>query len=320
MTDNKSPPYRAEFTADIIRLVNEGAAPWQKPWDAGEFGRTPYNPTTMKPYRGGNTLSLMITGMRRGYADPRYCTYKQAQEQGWQVRKGEKATHIEFWDIQPGKKREEDDEDKLRMIHRVYSVFNAQQIEGIPALVIEPRKPFEIIEAGESILKNSGADIRHGGAHAFYRPSGDYIQMPPKDCFTSEPKYYQTALHELTHWTGAKHRLDRLVLNAPFGSPEYAKEEIRADLGSLFLSAETGIPYDPTDQAGYIQHWVKVLEGDINEIFRAASDAGKAADYILAFDKTRAKPQDIELLGNSDELPVTHAARLAESRPVYRTR
>ena len=95
---DKPPPrdYRAEVTADIIHMLEEGTAPWQKPWEAGELGRSPFNPTTNKPYRGGNVLGLMISGMRRGYTDPRWCTYKQAADNGWQVRKGEKATAIEF--------------------------------------------------------------------------------------------------------------------------------------------------------------------------------------------------------------------------------
>jgi antirestriction protein ArdC len=298
MNPNDKPPprdYRAEVTADIIRMLEEGTAPWQKPWDAGELGRTPYNPTTNKPYRGGNVLGLMISGIRKGYTDPRWCTYKQAADHGWQVRKGEKATAIEFWEIGPGKDDDgESDADKprSRMIHRVYSVFNAQQIDGIPPLVIELRKPFEAIEAGEKMLADSGADIRHGGAKAYYSLSTDHIQMPPRECFTDEPRYYATALHELAHWTGARHRLNRLTDDQPFGSPEYAKEEIRADLSSLFLSAELGIPYDPKDQASYIQSWIKVLKNDKNEVFRAAADASRACDYLHSLENGKVKTDD----------------------------
>jgi len=287
-TKDKSPPrdYRAEVTEDIIRMLEAGTAPWQKPWEAGEFGRTPYNPTTDKPYRGGNVLGLMIASMRKGYTDPRFCTFKQALDNDWHVRKGEKATRIEFWEVKPGKRDSDapDDEKRGHMIHRVYSVFNAQQIDGIPALVIEERKPFEIIEAAEALLKNSGAEIKHGGARAYYSPSTDHIQMPPRECFADEPGYYQTALHELTHWTGAKHRLDR-DLSHPFGTEGYAREEIRADLSSLYLSAETGIPYDPANQAAYIHNWIQVLKNDKNEVFRAASDASKACDYLQSLEK-----------------------------------
>jgi antirestriction protein ArdC len=291
---DKPPPrdYRAEVTADIIKMLEEGTAPWQKPWEAGELGRSPYNPTTSKPYRGGNVLGLMIAALRKGYTDPRWCTYKQAADNGWQVRKGEKSTAIEFWEIGRGKDDEgESDADKPRswMIHRVYSVFNAQQIDGIPPLHVEPRRAFELIEAGENMLQNSGAEIRHGGAKAYYSPGTDHIQLPPKECFTDEPRYYSTALHELAHWTGAKHRLNRLTDHQPFGSPEYAKEEIRADLSSLFLAAELGIPFDPKDQAAYIQSWIKVLKNDKNEVFRAAADASKACDYLHSLENGKVK-------------------------------
>ncbi len=315
MNQNEKPPprdHRAEVTADIIKMLQEGTAPWQKPWQAGEAGRMPFNPTTGKPYHGGNVLGLMIASMRKGYTDPRFCTYKQAMEKGWQVRKGEKATQIEFWEAKPGSKAEDagDDEKRSRLIHRVYSVFNAQQIDGMPALVIEPRRPFEVIESGEKMLTDSGADIRHGGAKAYYSPKADHIQMPPKECFTDEPHYYSTALHELAHWTGAKHRLNRLTDDQPFGSPAYAKEEIRADLSSLFLAAELGIPYDPKDQAAYIQNWIKVLKDDKNEVFRAASDASKICDYLHSLENGKLKAEE----------PGTHAERISSEMQARQAR
>lgn len=208
------------MTDQVVALLESGTAPWQQPW-TGESGGRPANPTTGKEYRGGNVLSLMISSMVRGYTDPRFCTFKQALDQGWCVRKGEKGTRIEFWEPKPGNKAEgaSEDEQKSRLIHRVYTVLNAQQIEGIPSLHVEPRKPFEVIEAAEAVLKASGADIPHGGAKAYYSPRGDYIQMPAKDCFVDEAHYYSTALHELAHWTGAKNRLDRTSEKGAFGSP-----------------------------------------------------------------------------------------------------
>jgi antirestriction protein ArdC len=157
-SQDKPPP--RDFRADIIRMLEEGTTPWQRPWEAGEFGRTPFNPTTGKSYRGGNILSLMVASMRKGYTDPRFCTYKQAAEKGWQVRKGEKGTQIEFWEAKPGSKEDDaaDDEKRNRLIHRVYTVFNAEQIDGIRPLAIEPRKPFEAIEAGETMLE----ELRRG--------------------------------------------------------------------------------------------------------------------------------------------------------------
>jgi antirestriction protein ArdC len=213
---DKPPPrdHRQEVTNDIIKLLESGAAPWQKPWESGS--RMPMNPTTGKVYRGGNVLALMIAGMRKGFSDPRWLTYKQAADHEWQVRKGEKGTQIEFWEVGRVKEDEgESDADKprSRMIHRVYIVFNAEQIDGIPPIVIEPRKQFEVIEAGEHILANSGADIRHGGDKAFYSRRSDHVQLPNKEDFVDAPAYYGTACHELAHWSGHP-----AWLNRPTGS------------------------------------------------------------------------------------------------------
>jgi antirestriction protein ArdC len=122
--DNKSPPrdHRLEVTNDVIRLMEENQAPWQKPWDAGTMGHIPFNPTTGKAYRGGNIIGLLVTSLRRGYTDPRFCTYRQAQEKGWQVRKGEKGTAVEFWEIKPYAKAapdSDDEQERARMIHSV---------------------------------------------------------------------------------------------------------------------------------------------------------------------------------------------------------
>lgn len=282
---DKPPPrdYRQEVTNDIIRLLESGSAPWQKPWEGGSI--MPMNPTTGKAYRGGNVLALMISGMRKGYGDPRWMTYKQASDKDWQVRKGEKGTQIEFWEAKTGSQDEgeADEQQRSRLIHRVYTVFNAQQIDGIPPIVIEPLKPFEIIEAGEHILAGCGADIRHGGDRAYYNRRTDHVQLPPKECFTDAPGYYGTACHELAHWSGHPSRLNRPTLTESyrFGDQQYAKEELVADLASCFMAAEKGIPYNPAQTAAYVGSWVKALKDDKNEIFRAASAASKAADYVL---------------------------------------
>ena len=299
MNPNDKPPprdYRQEVTNDILRMLEEGTAPWQKPWESGDAGRMPYNPTTNKPYRGGNVLSLMISGMRRGYGDPRWMTYRQAAEKGWQVRKGEKSSQIEFWEAKPGSKEEDaaDEEKRGRLIHRVYSVFNAEQIDGIPALVIAKREPWEVCETGERIITRSGADIRYGGGRAFYRKDTDHIQLPPRDCFSDAPGFYGTAVHELIHWTGGEKRLKRptLIESKSFGDDSYAKEELRAEIGSMMLAAEQGIPHDPSQHAAYVASWIKNLKDDKNEIFRAAADASKACDFLL--EKERSKSEEVE--------------------------
>lgn len=311
MTDNKSPPrdHRQEVTNDIIRLLEEGTAPWQKPWKEGGTGRLPMNPTSGKPYRGGNVLCLMIQGMRRGYGDNRWMTYKQAQDRDWQVRKGEKGTQIEFWETGRAKEDEgESDADKprSRLIHRIYTVFNAQQIDGVPAIEIKPYEAWEACEAGERILANSGADIVHTGERAYYNRGTDRICLPPKELFADAPGYYGTACHELTHWTGHAKRLNRETLNKSRGiSPadeHYAREELIAEIGSMMLAAERGIPHDPSQHAAYVDSWLKALRKDKNEIFRAASAASKATDYLLDLDRGKSErpgPTDRAVAANA---------------------
>jgi antirestriction protein ArdC len=289
--NDKPPPrdYRQEVTDDIIRLLEAGTAPWQKPWEEVAGGGLPYNPTTNKPYRGGNIIALMISEMRHGYTDPRWMTYKQAADKGWQVRKGEKSTRIEFWEAKPGDENGQDDERPSRLIHRVYSVFNAQQIDVIPHIVTNPREPWEVCEAGERIMKDSGADIRYGGNRAYYRHDTDHVQLPPREVFKDAPGFYGTATHELIHWTGGEKRLNRESLTTSKGfnahDEQYAREELIAEIGSMMLGAETGIPHDPSQHAAYVQSWIEALKNDKNEIFRAASAASKACDFIL--DKNR---------------------------------
>jgi antirestriction protein ArdC len=300
--------FRQEVTDRIIDMLETGVAPWQKPWNPADASLDmPLNPTTGKTYRGGNAIHLMATGLSRGYGDPRWMTYRQAAGLAWQVRKGEKGTQIEFWELKAARREARSEPiradrdghqaaDELdarrgnRLIHRVYSVFNAKQIEGIPQWTPKQRTVFEVDEVAEQILKNSGATIRHDQVdRAFYNRPADSIHLPPKHAFKDAPGYYGTALHELAHWTGHPSRLDRATLNETyrFGDGSYAKEELRAELASVFLAAERGIPHDPEQHAAYVSSWINVLKQDKNEIFRAAHDASRAADFLLALERDR---------------------------------
>jgi antirestriction protein ArdC len=297
--------HRQEVTDSIVKMLEEGVAPWQKPWESAGM---PFNPTTDRAYRGGNAIHLMAIGLSRGYEDPRWMTYKQAAENGCQVRKGEKGTQIEFWEVKTmaeeknGEPTKEDGgaaakENQRRFIHRVYTVFNAKQIDGMPAL--ERRRPteFEVANSGERILANSGAKIMHDQRDsAFYRPSTDSIHLPPKDAFKDAPGYYGTALHELAHWTGHPSRLNRPTLNQSyrFGDLNYAKEELRAELASVFLAAEVGVPHDPANHAAYVGSWIKALKEDKNEIFRAAHDASAATDFVLTLEREVSRAEALE--------------------------
>jgi antirestriction protein ArdC len=297
--------YRQEVTNQIIEMLEKGTAPWQKAWEASSAA-IPFNPTSERNYRGGNALHLMATAARKGFIDPRWLTYRQAQENGWQVRQGEKGTQIEYWqfdDRGAGSRNgptqtEPDSPDqpgathhRNAPIHRVYTVFNAQQMDGIPAHQPRQRNEWEVAQTGEQILANSGASIAHDQAdRAFYSRSQDAIHLPPKDAFRSAPDYYGTALHELAHWTGHPTRLNRQTLNESyrFGDPNYAKEELRAELTSVFLAAERGIPHNPEQHAAYVGSWINALKNDKHEIFRAAKDANTAADYILGLERSKA--------------------------------
>jgi antirestriction protein ArdC len=290
--------HRQEVTDSIVKLLEEGLAPWQKPWQGVGL---PVNPTTEKAYRGGNAVHLLATAVSRAYDDPRWMTYKQAAQNDWQVKKGEKGTHIEFWEVkgkadgkEPPDERngDADEEPDRRFIHRIYTVFNAKQIDGIPPHNAKDRTSFEAVDTGDQILANSGAQINHDQAdRGFYNRASDTIHLTPKEAFNDAPGYYGTALHELAHWTGHPSRLNRSTLNESyrFGDPAYAKEELRAELASLFIAAETGIPHDPSNHAAYVGSWIDALREDKNEIFRAAHDASASADLILSLDQERAK-------------------------------
>lgn len=300
--------FRQEVTDGIIRMLESGVTPWQKPWEPGATALgLPMNPTSGRSYRGGNAIHLIATALKKGYQDPRWMTYKQASEAGWQVRGGEKGTQIEFWDVKSGSgrpdaKRSDDrsaaderingsnDPNVPRLIHKIYTVFNGQQIDRIPPHSPKEHTPFEVVAAGEQILTNSGARIAHDQADsAFYNRAQDSIHLPPKDAFKDPAGYYGTALHELAHWTGHPSRLNRPTLNESyrFGDVNYAMEELRAELASVFLAAERGIPHNPERHAAYVGSWINALRKDKNEIFRAAHDASAATDFLVSLERDR---------------------------------
>lgn len=276
---HKQTDFRQEVTNQVIEMIEARTAPWIRPWQTGEIAAA-FNPTTNNPYRGGNVMVLMCASLRKGYTDPRWMTYRQAAERGWQVRKGEKASRIEFFKEEL-KEDEETGNKKWRAVARHYPVFNAQQIDGLPKLELPKKEEWEAIKSGERIIKKSGAVIKYGGDRAYYHTVLDYIQLPDREDFYNAAMFYSTACHELAHWTGHRSRLNRAFVGYDRHTEEYAREELVAELTSLFLSAETGLPYDPSQHAAYIKSWLRALKKDKNELFRAASSASKATDYLL---------------------------------------
>jgi len=242
-TENKTRKSIAEeFAGRIVEELKAGTAPWQKPWKAGER-ILPFNPSTGTIYRGVNTVMLA----RHGYADPRWMTMRQANEQEWRIKKGSKAQQVVFWqwtDRQPvldgsgqpvlkdGQEVKETVQLERPRLH-IYSVFHASQMQTRDGEDIPPYEPQELawdpIERGEAILRNSGASISHDQRdRAFYRLDTDEIHLPPREHFPDTGNYYSTALHELGHWTGNTERLNRAF--GPHGSEQYAKEELRAEI------------------------------------------------------------------------------------------
>jgi antirestriction protein ArdC len=221
-----------------------------------------------------------------GYSMPLWASFKQWQELGATVKKGEKGTMIVFYSpIQKDSVNPESGDLEKSIYHclKSYYVFNACQVEGIDfEMPAAPEKQFNPIPALEDRLIKTGANIKHGSNSAFYRPSEDSIHLPNKTDFKSESDYYATALHELTHWSGAKHRLDR-TKGKRFADSAYAFEELVAELGAAFLCQDYSIAGD-LRHADYIGSWLKCLKADNKAIFNAAALAQKAANYINELD------------------------------------
>jgi len=266
-------------TNSIIAQLQSGVAPWVKPWKAD--GTADRNLVSKKTYRGINRLLLGMSAIAGGFDRPEWATYKQFAESGAQVNKGEKATHIVFFKPIAGKENADTGiTDAGFCVIRGYAVFNAAQT-NLPASVIDlPAIDFNPNPACDAFIKGTGAQINHGGDAAFFMPSQDRIQLPNAATFDTAGAYYATAFHELTHWTGSKPRLDR-TLSGRFGNPQYAFEELVAELGAAFLCSDHSISGD-LRHAGYIGNWLKACRDDNKAIFKAAALAQKAADYLHA--------------------------------------
>ena len=272
----------------------------------------PRNATTHRRYHGINVLMLGLSPFAWSTGDNRWCSYKQAAERGWQVRKGERGTVVFFFKrlaVKDGAATGElvsggTAEDRFISMLRAYTVFHASQIDGIPAMA--PPETLEVSwrrpKAVETIIANSGATVRVGGGQAFYSPCSDHIQIPPHETFASPEGYAATMLHELGHWTGAEHRLNR-DMTARFGTPAYAAEELRVEIASAMMCAELGLPSDVPNHAGYLQSWLRKLKEDKREIFRAAAAAQRIADYCLAFHPDYAGGEAGQLIADDMETP-----------------
>ena len=277
-----------ELTDRIVAALEAGVAPWRRPWDPNVCGGSnmPANVATGHRYRGVNLFVLGMSPLAFASGDPRWCSYRQAAARGWQVRRGEKATPVYFYKPVEIEDKTADDGREARRIPmlRMFSVFHASQIDGVPALTLSTATKTvpERIQDVEVIIEASGVPVRVAGNRAFYSAPLDVIQMPPDGAFRGPEERAVVVLHELAHASGHPTRLNR-DLSGGFGSVLYAKEELRAELTSVAVGSMIGLPCDIPNHASYLQSWIAVLKQDRREIFHAAAEAQRMADYILGF-------------------------------------
>ena len=266
------------ITDQILELMEKHGTDWNKPWKAtgSKQPSMPWSIGSGDNYKGINTLLLWSAG----YSDQRWGTYKAWQAKGAQVRKGEKSTVITFWKMLETRNKETGEKENFPML-RTFNVFNAEQCDNVPELVIpEPLPELERNAIADTFIANTGADIRTESDRAYFVPSQDFIALPEIGAFTDSDSYYATLLHELTHWTGHKSRLDR-TFGKSFGDADYAKEELVAELGSVFLCAELQVTSEPrADHAKYLNCWMEGLKADKKLIIQASSKASKAVAFL----------------------------------------
>ncbi len=308
----KHDEYHRKFADAIIEQIRRGTAPWQKPWQPGERVM-PRNVDTDRSYRGGNSLHLAAMQQEHGYGDVRWGTYRQIQNRGGQVRKGERGTRIlSFQDKkriavtdERGRPRKNAEGKRLYRYEKLktpyvrqYTVFNAEQADGLPERANPTPEPlWKTHQEAERVMQDAGVPVRHvQGDRAYYHMKRDEIVLPKRGQFPSANHYYQTALHELGHSTGHEDRMNRETLiegiDGGFGSPQYAREELRAEISAMMTGERVGVGHDPSRGAAYVEGWIQALEEDPREIRRAAADAQKISDFVLVRHRERIAARD----------------------------
>lgn len=279
----------AEVTRRIVEAIERGVRPWSRPWTPSQSaaGMLPrrYNG---EAYRGVNVLLLWGAALERGYTAQTWLTFRQAQAEGGQVRKGERGTTVVFaGQFAPaGSKSEDDDEAPARLGRgylRSYTVFNIEQVDGLAmATASAPADAPTVDGTSKSFIEQTGAVVQHGGDRAFYAPGLDVVQVPHAHQFRDVAAYLGTVAHELVHWTGHPSRLAR-QFGQRFGDQAYAMEELVAELGAAFVCASLNVSAEPRDDhAAYLADWLAVLKADKRAVFTAAAQAQRAADYLHA--------------------------------------
>ena len=289
---------REEMIQNFIECLKKDTIPWHQGWNS----RRSLNAVTDKEYHGVNALWLSYNQQINGYKDPRWCTFKQAQSKGWKIKSGSKGTKIEFWslyDIEEKRKltrteakqltdelTAEEFKNRVKPMSNTYMVFNGEQIEGIPKYIQADYglNAEELVHKRNILIKNMSVNFNEGGDRAYYSPINDSITLPELNRFESEYDYMATLLHEAGHATGHESRIGR-DLSGAFGSEEYAREELRAEIASVFTAQTIGIDYKQNtymeNHEAYVKSWINVLENQPNELFAAIKDAEKISDYLI---------------------------------------
>jgi antirestriction protein ArdC len=304
MTQNKD--VYSRVTDKILADLEQGERPWMKPWNAEHAAGSITRPLRFNglPYSGINVMMLWSEAMEKGYSAPIWMTFRQAQELGGHVKKGEHGSLVVYASTVHKTERDADSGEEIERdipFMKGYTVFNVEQIEDLPAHYYAPAQApaltlAERDEKLEAFFAATKADIRHGGNRAFYQITQDFVQMPPFEFFKDTESYYATLGHETCHWTRHPSRLDRDFGRKRWGDEGYAMEELVAELGSAYLCADLGItPEIRDDHSAYIASWLKVLQNDKRAIFTAAAHAQRAADFLHALQPTKeleAEPQE----------------------------
>lgn len=278
-----------KVTAKIIADLEKGELTWLKPWNAGNTTGRTTRPLRHngRPYGGINVLMLWAAASETGYSSACWMTFRQAQELGANVRKGEKGSMVVYAGTISRSEDEEEADEEVRQIPflKSYTVFNTEQIEGLPEHYhVKPEPvmdPLQRIAHADQFFAATGADIRHGGNRAYYNAASDHVQMPRFESFRSSEAHAATLAHELVHWTKREDRLNRDFGRKRWVDEGYAREELVAELGAAFLCADLALTPEPAaDHAAYIQSWLKVLRQDKRAIFSAAAHAERAVAFL----------------------------------------
>lgn len=318
--NSKTKEYRQQIADAFIKSLSENPIEWKKEWEC--TGMVPRNAIKNTPYKGLNRFWLSYVQQQKQWDDPRWCTFNQLKEQGWHLTKGSKGQRVEYWMPYDKEKKKATtwdeyrefcrnknpgDPDKYSLQAKYYTVFNACQIEGMPVLEKPPVHDIQPSGVISRISTSMGVPISNdGGDRAFYDVMSDHIHLPEPGAFTSDYAYNSTALHELAHSSGHPSRLNRNTVGT-FGSPDYAFEELVAEISSCFMSAELPAEQTPEhieNHKAYVQSWIQEIKKQPETLMKALKEAEKAANYLDFHAGLLSKKEYNKNLGSSIEVPV----------------